>query len=145
MQDPEEQKLHVSDLTLLQIRERDQVITPRSTQQHWSRTPTTLRWRENLPWHTVRAISLEEFDHLFLSSVQHSQGPLHCTFRVFFDQVRVNVAADSLNEIALMSIAGTFTFTEVALLACSESRLSKNCASATHCPWMERRPWHKQC
>ena len=52
-------------------------------------------------------------------------GPCTCIFRVFFDQVRVNVAADSSTEIAPMSIAGTFNFTEVALLECSESRLSK--------------------
>ena len=115
--------LHVSDLTLTHFRERPDSNSSQDTAalQPHAHHPLV----EGEPSSTHSTISLEEFDQLFLSSVQHRQGPLHLYLPCVLRPVTVNVAADYSNQIASMSIAGTFTFTEVALLECSESRHSK--------------------
>ena len=72
MQDPEAQMLHVSGLILTHFRERPDNHSSQDTaalQPHAHH----LLVEENLPRLTVRTISLEEFDQLILSSVQHRQ------------------------------------------------------------------------
>ena len=66
-----------------------------------------------------------EFDQLFLTSDPSSGAPAPVSSVCSSTKWESTLLLTLRNEIASLSIASTFTFTEVALLECSESRLFK--------------------